>query len=85
MTQIDESTLTKGEIRKLGALRKSLGQEIADKAMAEWLKAKAEKVDEGAQTIVAALEPRMREFNWPRKGYLVKRSRGRIIVESAQK
>ena len=34
---IDESSLSKGEIRKLKALRKSVGNEIGDKAFAEWL------------------------------------------------
>ncbi len=31
-----EADLSKGELRKLNALRKSLGEEIADKAFAEW-------------------------------------------------
>ena len=35
--QIDESSLTKGQARKLNALRKSLGEEIADRAFLEWL------------------------------------------------
>ena len=32
-----ESELTKGQIRKLNALRKSIGEEIAHKAFADWL------------------------------------------------
>ena len=36
-TQIDESTLTKGQRRKLNALRKSIGDEIAERAFLEWL------------------------------------------------
>ena len=34
---IDESTLTKGQLRKLNALRKSVGQDIGERAFAEWL------------------------------------------------
>ncbi|MDD9993910.1 MAG: hypothetical protein OXP75_19095 [Rhodospirillales bacterium] len=35
--QIEESSLTKGQARKLATLRKSLGDEIADRAFLEWL------------------------------------------------
>ena len=34
---IEEAALTKGQLRKLGALRKSLGQAIADEAFSKWL------------------------------------------------
>ena len=34
---INEKTLTKGQIRKLNALRKSLGTKIADRAFTQWL------------------------------------------------
>ena len=37
MPTFKERDLTKGQLRKLTALRKSLGEEIADKAFAEWL------------------------------------------------
>ena len=33
---LDESALTKGELRKLNALRKSVGEEIGDMAFVEW-------------------------------------------------
>ena len=35
--QIDESALTKGQLRKLNALRKSVGDEIGERAFATWL------------------------------------------------
>ena len=35
--EIDESGLTKGQRRKLNALRKSIGNEIAERAFLEWL------------------------------------------------
>ena len=36
-TQIDENALTKGQRRKLNALRKSVGTEIGEQAFAAWL------------------------------------------------
>ena len=88
--KIDEKNLNKGNIRKLTALRKSLGQEIADKAFTAWLeqlpavKAKAE--DRNVKLIVATLEPLVlgNKLKIPRGGYLVRRGRGRIIFERAR-
>jgi hypothetical protein len=34
---IDESTLTKGHVRKLNALRKSVGDDIAEDAFGKWM------------------------------------------------
>ena len=34
---IDETSLNKGQLRKLNALRKSVGSAIADEAFAKWL------------------------------------------------
>ena len=39
-TAIDESTLTKGQLRKLNSLRKSVGNDIGERAFAEWLAAR---------------------------------------------
>ena len=41
-----ESELTKGQVRKLNALRKSIGEEIAHKAFADWLTSRPEAVEE---------------------------------------
>ena len=38
----NEKDLTKGQLRKLNALRKSLGDEIANGAFAEWLSTEAQ-------------------------------------------
>ena len=35
---IDQSTLTKGQVRKLNALRKSIGDDIAEDAFGKWMK-----------------------------------------------
>ena len=37
MSVIDESALTRGQARKLNALRKSVGDEIAERTFLEWL------------------------------------------------
>jgi len=56
---IDQSTLTKGQVRKLNALRKSVGNDIADVALGKWMKTqtKTPKVvrDSVADALVAAL------------------------------
>ncbi len=84
--EFDEGTLTKGQLRKLNALRKSLGDTIADEAFAKWLKHDSEftkSEDRNAALIANALEPlvKAKKLKIPRGGYLVKRGRGRVIVE----
>ncbi len=84
-----ESQLTKGEVRKLNALRKSIGEEIAHKAFADWLKSQsnevAEVVDKNAELIADVLVDQINQgkLRIPRGGYLVRRGRGRVIVERA--
>ena len=85
----DESALKKGELRKLNALRKSLGPDIAERAFAEWLAtqpvAEAERTDKNAELIGQALHDLLvaKNIQIPRGGYLVKRGRGRVIVTRA--
>jgi hypothetical protein len=84
---IDESHLSKGQLRKLNALRKSLGDEIANRAFAEWMSTQANgtghTTDRNARSITAALQPLIEEgrLSIPRGGYTVRRGRGRVIVE----
>ena len=87
---IDESTLTKGNLRKLRALRKSLGDKIADRAFAEWTRQKtgataASPVDRNAELIASTLLPLAKsgKLRMGRGGYLVRRGRGRVIVSRA--
>ena len=89
--QIDESTLTKGQLRKLNALRKSVGTEIGERAFTEWVtsqpsEAADKKTDKNAELIKDTLWPLVerRSIRIPRGGYLVKRGRGRIVVEPAK-
>ena len=86
----DENKLNKGHLRKLTALRKSLGQKIADQAFGQWLEQipteKGEPEDQNAKVIVRVLEPFVlgKQLNIPRGGYLLRRGRGRIIVTRAR-
>lgn len=87
---IDEGALSKGQLRKLNALRKSLGENIANRAFAEWLSKQdagaATAVDKNAEHIMAALEPLIAggRLTIPRGGYLLQRGRGRIILTRAR-
>ena len=86
----DETALTKGQIRKLNALRKSIGDDIGRRAFAEWLSKQetgaAGAVDKNAEHIKAALEPLIKggKLTIPRGGYLLRRGRGRVILTPAR-
>ena len=88
MTQIDESTLTKGQRRKLSALKKSVGDEVGERAFAEWLalQGAGQEPDGNAAMIVDTLWPMVKKGRLaiPRGGYRIRRGRGRIIVEAAK-
>ena len=83
---IDETALTKGQLRKLNALRKSVGNSIADEAFAKWLGQAADTpdTDENAEVIADALWTLIQEgkLTIRRGGYLVRRGRKRVIVEA---
>jgi hypothetical protein len=84
---VNESNLSRGQVRKLTALRKSLGDEIANRAFTEWLSANgnggATAADKNARAISDALQPLIEtgKLSVPRGGYLVRRGRGRVIIE----
>ena len=89
--KFDEKDLNKGHLRKLQALRKSLGNQIADKAFGEWLTtlvtaSASEPEDQNAKLITEALEPlaKAEKLRIPPGGYLVRRGRGRVIVEKVR-
>ncbi len=89
--KFDEKKLPKGQLRKLTALRKSLGDDIANRAFGQWLKAQekstAGAVDKGAELIeeaVAAIIKR-KKISIPRGGYLLTRGRNRVFVTRAAK
>ena len=83
---IDETSLKKGQLRKLNTLRKSVGPAIADEAFAKWL-AQASDEPEGdkyAGVIADALWDLVQDGKLMirRGGYIVRRGRGRVIVEA---
>ena len=81
--------LTKGQIRKRNALRKSLGNKIADQAFAKWMKAeksavakKGPKRDAVAEKIAAALKPlSSKKINFGTYGYTIRRAKGKGAKE----
>ncbi len=81
---IDEANLSKGHMRKLTALRKSLGEEIANKAFVEWQKAQAtvpeQKPDATAVALLDAVKPVVDSLNLGRYGYTIRRSRAGLTV-----
>ena len=84
-----QEELTKGQSRKLTALRKSVGEDIGTKAFNQWLKTqkkgKEESLDNTAEAIAGDLAALLKDKNLtiPRGGYHLKRGRGRVIVTRA--
>lgn len=81
---IDESTLTKGQIRKLNALRKSVGDKLGNEVFAKWLAQQASaaaepKPDAMAVKIEEALGQYAddRSFRLGNYGYTIRRARGK--------
>ena len=80
---IDHSTLTKGQVRKLNALRKSVGDNIAEDAFGKWMKTQSqtpkEVRDPVADALVAALANLTsdKSFKLGNKGYVVRRAKGK--------
>jgi hypothetical protein len=80
---INHSTLTKGQIRKLNALRKSIGDDIAEDAFSKWMKSQTktpkEVRDPVADALVAALSSLIsdKSFKLGSKGYVVRRAKGK--------
>ncbi len=90
--RIDESKLTKMEIRKLKALRTSVGDDIGDQAFSEWMKTKpgsstATSPDKTAEAIANAVMGLIEDGTikgLPRSGYVVRRGRGRVVVSQVE-
>ena len=82
----DEKSLTKGEIRKLNALRKSIGEELGDEAFAKWYaqrKKDVETSDPNIALIEGALNPLIKKISIARgSAYAIRRGRGRFIIEA---
>ena len=79
---IDESALTKGQLRKLGALRRYVGDELGEEVFGKWMAQQAAvRVDPVAQKIEQALAGFAgdRQFNLGNYGYTVRRARGKGV------
>ena len=80
---IDQSTLTKGQVRKLNALRKSVGDDIAEGAFGKWMKTQSKPSkdvrDPVVDNLVAALAHLIsdKSFRLGAKGYVVRRAKGK--------
>ena len=83
---IKETSLNKGQIRKLNALRKSVGVKIGEEAFGKWLKeqAKAKAVpkvqsDPVAEKILDAVKSLEKDktVKLGNRGYVVKRAKGK--------
>jgi hypothetical protein len=89
MPSYEEKNLSKGHQRKLTALRKSLGDEIADQAFAKWYATQDSKkeapVDKNIQAMTDLVTPAVLDgsIRLPRGGLLIRRGRGKVIVEGA--
>ena len=84
---IDEETLSKGHLRKLNALRKSVGDDLGEAVFSKWygqqLAAKAagthDSVAEKILDAVSGLE-HDKSFNLGNWGYMIRRPRGRVAT-----
>ena len=77
---INENALTKGQIRKLNALRKSIGDDLAEEAFDKWLARQvpaAPPSDPVAEKIVKVLAGQDGKINFGRYGYTVRKARGK--------
>jgi len=80
---INEEALTKGQLRKLNGLRKSVGDKIAEEAFTKWLAAQSKVTKEARDPVAEALVSALahlehnKGFRLGRRGYVVRRAKGR--------
>ena len=80
----DEGTLTKGQTRKLNALRKSVGDKLGEEVFGKWLALQAAAAAEPKRDAIAVkIEEALaqyagdRSFRLGNYGYTVRRARGK--------
>ena len=82
---IDETGLTKGLVRKLNALRKSVGDDLAEEVFAKWLEREADLTSKRATPdpvavkiaeVLAGFENDPK-FNLGNHGYTLRRAKGK--------
>ena len=80
---IDEKTLTKGQARKLSALRRSVGDELGEEVFGKWMAQQAADSAPKADPVAVKIEEALagfaenRKFNLGLYGYTVRRARGK--------
>ena len=80
---IDESTLTKGQARKINALRRSVGDELGEEVFSTWLAQQAAASVPQPDPVAAKIEEALVGFVGEGKlnlgvyGYTVRRARGK--------
>lgn len=80
---IKESTFTKGQLRKLNALRRSVGDELGEEVFAKWLAQQAVASAAAVDPVAARIEDALagfagdRSFNLGVYGYTIRRARGK--------
>ncbi|MCY4515492.1 MAG: hypothetical protein OXC69_10245 [Candidatus Tectomicrobia bacterium] len=80
---IDETTLTKGQARKLNALRRSVGEELGEEVFGKWMALQATASAPKADAVALKIEEALAGFAGDRKfklglyGYTVRRARGK--------
>lgn len=80
----DEKTLTKGQTRKLNALRKSVGDKLGEEVFGKWLAQQASAAAEPKRDAIAVkIEKALahyasdRSFRLGNYGYTIRRARGK--------
>ena len=64
---IDESTLTKGQLRKLAALRRYVGDELGEEAFGKWLPQQAAAAEAKVDPVATKIEEALAGFANDRK------------------
>ena len=82
---MDEMSLTKGQVRKLNALKKSIGDDLGTDVFTKWMSNQENKKKEGVivdpvaiklQEVLSPLESDL-SVRLGNKGYTIKRARGK--------
>ncbi len=87
MPSFEEKDLSKGMLRKLTALRKSIGDDIANEAFEKWLATLPTKheaqVDKNVQAMTDLVTPAIMDgsIKLPKAGFVITRGRGRVLVK----
>lgn len=80
---IDDGTLTKGQLRKLNGLRRSVGIALGDEVFAKWLAQQAVASAPKVGAVAVKIEETLarfasdKSFNLGLYGYTVRRARGK--------